>query len=181
MQVHRNENHITCDITKTCTLDCFACRRQTYKHRKIPPGGFRGQNMPLGDLEKLCEVYKTVGFCGQVSDPIFHPQFHELLEIMERTGRECHIHTAATSPKLKMDFYEKAFEIHPRGKWFFGFGVLFTSILTYLTPFAAKSDYKLLIAVRILEGLLGSIHKTCGQQKLVKTIKKISKYRKKGQ
>ena len=61
------------------------------------------------------------------------------------------------------------------GKWFFGFGVLFTSILTYLTPFAAKSDYKLLIAVRILEGLLGSIHKTCGQQKLIKMIKKYFK------
>ena len=120
MQVHRNEHHITCDIAKTCTLDCFACRRQSYKFRNIPPAGWRPQNMPLSDLEKLCEVYKTVGFCGQVSDPIFHPQFHELLEIMERTGRECHIHTAATSPKLKMDFYEKAFEIHPRGKWFFG-------------------------------------------------------------
>jgi len=38
------------------------------------------------------------------------------------------------------------------GKWLFGGGVLCTSILTLLTPVAARADYKLLIALRVLEG-----------------------------
>ena len=116
----RNESHVTCDIAKTCTLDCFACRRQKNKYEKIPPGGWNGQNMPLGDLEKLCDVFEDIGFCGQVSDPIFHPEFHELLRIIERNNRTVAIHTAATSPKLKMEFYEKAFEVSPNSVWFFG-------------------------------------------------------------
>lgn len=37
-------------------------------------------------------------------------------------------------------------------KWLFGFGVLCTSVLTLLTPIAARADYKLLIALRVLEG-----------------------------
>ena len=37
-------------------------------------------------------------------------------------------------------------------KMFFGGGVLCTSILTLLTPLAARTSYKLLIALRVLEG-----------------------------
>lgn len=37
-------------------------------------------------------------------------------------------------------------------KWLFGGGVLCTSVLTLLTPIAARANYKLLIALRIIEG-----------------------------
>ena len=79
----RRHWHVTCDITNTCTLGCYACRRQTYKYMGIPRGGWKGQNMPLGDLEKLCDAFVEIGLCGQVSDPIFHPQFHEVLKIIK--------------------------------------------------------------------------------------------------
>lgn len=35
----------------------------------------------------------------------------------------------------------------------FGIGIVTTAILTLLTPIAANTDYKLLIAVRVIEGL----------------------------
>ena len=39
------------------------------------------------------------------------------------------------------------------GKWIFGCGILLTSIFTVLMPWAAKADFRLLIAVRVIEGL----------------------------
>ena len=39
------------------------------------------------------------------------------------------------------------------GKWVFGLGVLITSVLTTLTPFAADTSIWLLVALRVLEGL----------------------------
>nr|AKN21526.1 slc17a-3 [Schmidtea mediterranea] len=43
------------------------------------------------------------------------------------------------------------------GKWFFGIGVLWTSLLTLLTPVAARLGYGWLIGLRILEGAGESI------------------------
>ena len=39
------------------------------------------------------------------------------------------------------------------GKWIFGCGILLTSIFTIIMPWAAKTDIRLLIAVRVIEGL----------------------------
>ena len=39
------------------------------------------------------------------------------------------------------------------GKWVFGIGILITSLLTIITPFAARQSVYLLVAVRIVEGI----------------------------
>ena len=39
------------------------------------------------------------------------------------------------------------------GKWVFGVGVLATSVLTLLTPVVARTNFYLLIFLRILEGV----------------------------
>ena len=39
------------------------------------------------------------------------------------------------------------------GKWVFGIGILTTSLLTIITPFAARQSVYLLVAVRIVEGI----------------------------
>ncbi|CAF0896316.1 unnamed protein product [Rotaria sordida] len=39
------------------------------------------------------------------------------------------------------------------GKWIFGGGIFIASILTLLTPLAARIDYKLLIAIRVIIGM----------------------------
>jgi ACS family sodium-dependent inorganic phosphate cotransporter-like MFS transporter 5 len=39
------------------------------------------------------------------------------------------------------------------GKWIYGCGILITSVFTLLMPLAAKLDFRLLIAVRVIEGL----------------------------
>ena len=39
------------------------------------------------------------------------------------------------------------------GKWLFGLGVLVTSVLTVLTPLAARTNLTLFLVVRVVEGL----------------------------
>ena len=39
------------------------------------------------------------------------------------------------------------------GKWLFGLGVLVTSVLTVLTPLAARTNFILFLVVRVVEGL----------------------------
>ena len=39
------------------------------------------KEMSLEDYEKIIEVFSHVDFCGQIGDPIFHTQFHKLLEM----------------------------------------------------------------------------------------------------
>ena len=39
------------------------------------------------------------------------------------------------------------------GKWLFGLGVLVTSVLTIVTPLAARTNYALFLVVRVVEGL----------------------------
>ena len=36
--------------------------------------------MPLDDLKKIANYFKGLIFCGQISDPIFHPKFIEILK-----------------------------------------------------------------------------------------------------
>lgn len=43
------------------------------------------------------------------------------------------------------------------GKWVFSIGILGTSVLTILSPFAAKLDYSLFMIVRILEGVFEGV------------------------
>lgn len=48
------------------------------------------------------------------------------------------------------------------GKWPFGFGLLCTSIMTLLTPIAARAGASFLIVVRVIEGLgeVSLVHST---------------------
>ena len=50
-------------------------------------------------------------------------------------------------------------------KWLFGVGILLTSIFTVLMPLAAKTNYYLLLAIRVLEGNLFCKNKINGKQK----------------
>ncbi|CAF4401136.1 unnamed protein product, partial [Adineta steineri] len=41
-------------------------------------------------------------------------------------------------------------------KWIFGGGILIAGILTLLTPLAARTDYRLLFAIRFITGVVSS-------------------------
>ena len=68
---------VNIDTTIRCTLECPKCQRRGLRRqgKKIP-----GQDISIDDFMKLTNYFKKgVNFCGQMSDPIFHPKFIDML------------------------------------------------------------------------------------------------------
>ena len=104
---------INLDITHRCTLQCQRCNRAVFAARgqKVP-----GEDMTMENFKKVIDYFEEVYFCGQISDPIFHPQFIEFLKLLK--GRKTVIHTAASHKKE--EWYIKAFEANTGAYWTFG-------------------------------------------------------------
>lgn len=111
---------INLDITHKCTLQCQKCMRQNYGQPQIKFDIKEHikdlKEMSLEDYEKIIEVFSHVDFCGQIGDPIFHTQFHKLLEMSKNVTLR--IHSAAT--QRPREWYKKSFETNPKAIWIFG-------------------------------------------------------------
>ena len=104
---------INLDITHRCTLQCQRCNRAIFAARgqKVP-----GEDMTMKNFKKVIDYFEEVYFCGQISDPIFHPQFIEFLKLLK--GRKTVVHTAASHKPEK--WYKEAFEANTGAYWTFG-------------------------------------------------------------
>lgn len=110
------DRRINIDTTFRCTLECPKCMRQSLRRMniKIP-----GDDIPFDDFLKLTKYFKKgVNFCGQLSDPIFHPNFIDMLKYCYENEIDTKIATAASHKKF--DWYEKAFKANKNALWVFG-------------------------------------------------------------
>ena len=97
---------INLDLSNRCTNRCPGCARDKFKH--VP-----GSDITESDMEKISNFFQAITFCGQVSDPVLHPNFHNLLAICLKKNRKVVIHTAVASrPKM---WWTKSF-VMSRGK-----------------------------------------------------------------
>jgi MoaA/NifB/PqqE/SkfB family radical SAM enzyme len=107
---------VNLDITYRCPLECPSCQR-TVQHtkygRKVP-----GEDMPIEDFIKITNWAKTIHFCGQLSDPVHHPKFIDMLKITKEKTNHVSIHHASGFKKL--EWYIKAFKANPKAFWHFG-------------------------------------------------------------
>ena len=111
-----NRKSINIDIGFRCSLECPKCQRQS-QHRnlnvKVP-----GYDLSLDEIYKLSDFYKEFVFCGQLSDPIHHPHFAEILRTLRLKDIHCQVHSAS-SHKPEKAFIE-CFEANPDAEWIFG-------------------------------------------------------------
>tara|TARA_R100001369_G_scaffold595_1_gene1977 strand:+ start:517 stop:984 length:468 start_codon:yes stop_codon:yes gene_type:complete len=70
----------------------------------------------LENFKKIIKHFDQIEFCGQISDPIFHPQFIEFLKLT--TNKRVFVHTAASHKS--MDWYTDAFTANKNATWEFG-------------------------------------------------------------
>jgi len=116
------------DLTYRCPLACPLCMR-VYLHSKNPETKAEMKakistsfDIPLDDFRKLCNFFKhSISLCGQLSDPVYHTQFYEILKICsnEYPYTKFKIHTAANQKNI--DWYKKAFELTGNNiQWVFG-------------------------------------------------------------
>lgn len=110
-----SKRNINIDSTFRCPLECPKCQRQGLRRmgQKIP-----GEDMSFKSFKKLADYFKKIILCGQISDPIFNPNLHEMLKYAYENKVTTYINTAAS--QRKMPWYEKAFDVNPDARWTFG-------------------------------------------------------------
>ena len=116
IQFFMNRRSLNIDISFRCPLECPRCQRQRHwRHEgpKVP-----GRDLTLKEIDKISDYYNDFIFCGQLSDPVHHPKFPEILEMLYKKKTIVEVHNAA-SQKSK-EYYIKCFKANPWAQWWFG-------------------------------------------------------------
>ena len=105
------------DISHRCLIRCSQCVRQ----KDISQDQIRRSfDLEEKDFQKLLDYYDNgITFCGQISDPIYHPNFLKFLKMCDGQGRAVRI---ATNGSHKTDeWWEEAFSYGVgENAWYFG-------------------------------------------------------------
>ena len=71
----------------------------------------------MDEIRKLSDYFSSFNFCGQLSDPVHHPKFIEILDYLYKKDIQVTVHNASSQKPMK--WYIKAFQAHSRAKWIF--------------------------------------------------------------
>ena len=111
-----NRRSLNIDIGFRCPLECPRCQRQrAWRNNglKVP-----GRDLTFEEIDKISDFYNDFQFCGQLSDPVHHPKFPQILEMLRKKNVRCEVHNAA-SAKSKA-YFIKCFKANPHAQWIFG-------------------------------------------------------------
>ena len=98
------------DLSHRCILRCPQCLRQKVEGL---PRIKRSFDIGKPEFRKILNYYENqITFCGQISDPIYHPDFLAFLEMMNGLGKGVRVATNGTNDKSgNMDdkWWDKAY------------------------------------------------------------------------
>lgn len=105
------------DISYRCLIRCPQCIRQkTTSQNQIR----RSFDLDEKDFEKILNYYNnSLTFCGQISDPIYHPNFLHFLKMLNGQGRAIRI--ATNGSHKPNEWWNEAYS-YGKGEnaWYFG-------------------------------------------------------------
>ena len=87
--------NVNIDITHRCPLECERCQRFTSftaHGLKVP-----GKDISIENFQKVLNHFHHINFCGQVSDPVHHPKFIEILSMIHDQEKSCSVHHASAA------------------------------------------------------------------------------------
>lgn len=73
--------------TNICTLKCPGCARTRFIDQW--PQHWQNHSLDIDQLNKFLDIdltAKVVTLCGNYGDPIYHPEFHELIKVLKQGG-----------------------------------------------------------------------------------------------
>ena len=110
---------IIIDTSWRCVLACPLCPRTIFPNSVEKAKKSYG-DLRIEDYKKLLLFFKYITFCGSISDPIYHPKFHKLLELSNEKEKWIRIHTNGWGKKIS--WWKKTFELslNDRIEWIFG-------------------------------------------------------------
>ena len=105
------------DTSHRCVFRCPQCIRQKSLSQEQIRRSFDLEN---DQFKKILDYYDFgINFCGQISDPIYHPKFLELLKMCDGQGKNVRISTVGSG---KSDaWWEEAYSYGlGENAWYFG-------------------------------------------------------------
>jgi len=109
------------DSSHRCILKCPQCLRQK---KEGAPRIKRAYDLETKDFKKIIDYYQhCITFCGQISDPIYNPNFLSFLKELDGSGRGVRIATCGQSIKKThtREWWEEAFTYGMNeNAWYFG-------------------------------------------------------------
>ena len=111
MSIYNPSRTLNLDAGAKCTLECPACMRQ--KGHDLS-----GDWVTLDQIKKLIKFFDMIVFCGQISDPMVHPNLPPILKYLYENNIKVEVHTAAS--QKKEEYWRECFEAHPEARWVFG-------------------------------------------------------------
>lgn len=105
------------DMCSKCVLECPGCYRQDPKSKnKIK----NSTAISIDNFRKIVDYFSGINMCGQISDPIYHPKFKEILAITNEYPEKLFLISTAAHQK-NIDWYKDAYNIHGDNvTWRFG-------------------------------------------------------------
>ena len=157
MMAQRMLGMANCDTSSLCVLQCANCSRTSNPYDNPEQETKRidriraGRPMPVEDFYKIIDFFDNIIFCGQISDPVRHPKFKQLLDIMALNPYKNFIIATAAHQK-NIEWYEDAFKRHGNNvTWTFGLdGLPDTSFL-----YRIKQNSQLIYDAMLLAAKLG--------------------------
>ena len=104
------------DASHRCVFRWPQCARQkTYTQNQIK----RSFDIGVNELQKILDFYNRMNFCGQISDPIYHPQFLLFLKMCAEQNKFTKISTVGGGKSG--DWWDEAFSYGiGKNAWYFG-------------------------------------------------------------
>ena len=82
------------ELTNICTLKCPGCARTQF--RNIMPHHWQNKSLDIDSALRFMDIdltNKEILLCGNTGDPIYHPDFHNVLKKLKATGAVLRIAT----------------------------------------------------------------------------------------
>ena len=80
MTYFKQRRRLNLDVTHRCPLECPNCQRQTsFTNYGLVP---HGRDLTMKEIKMIAKHFVDIGFCGQLSDPVHHPKFYKILEML---------------------------------------------------------------------------------------------------
>ena len=110
----KKNSRLNLDVTHRCPLECPNCQRQTSStnYGLVP----HGRDLSVVEIDMIAKHFKEVAFCGQLSDPVHHPKFNDIMSQLKNVP-EVFVHNAATAKPIS--WYIKSWQANPKAVWIF--------------------------------------------------------------
>lgn len=110
-----------------CRLRCPGCfMREDGLHQKgskkyISDGWDKRYTIPLEKYKIIFEVFKYMEFCGNLSDPIYHPEFVDTLKYLKGKGTKINFRTNGSGKPKR--WWKEVFELCEGENWWWTFAL----------------------------------------------------------